>query len=201
MLKLVGLYDSPFVRRVAISMHILGIPFEHRPLSVFRNREEFGAVNPLTRAPSLILEDGHFLSESTFILDYLDELAGQMRLVPKEGPARLTAHRRLALALVAAEKAVALVVETQLRPKDLYHAPMIERARNQVVTALALLEREHYSVLEGRPIDQVAITTAVIFRFIRHVDVLLAPEEKLPVLTSLSVHCEAMTAFKEVHFA
>ncbi|SUE06186.1 Uncharacterised protein [Pantoea agglomerans] len=32
---LIGMLDSPYVRRVAIYMKVLGIQFEHRPLSVF----------------------------------------------------------------------------------------------------------------------------------------------------------------------
>ena len=33
---LIGMLDSPYVRRVAVSMKLMGMPFEHRPLSVFR---------------------------------------------------------------------------------------------------------------------------------------------------------------------
>jgi hypothetical protein len=35
-MQLIGMLDSPYVRRVAIALQLLGIPFEHRSLSVFR---------------------------------------------------------------------------------------------------------------------------------------------------------------------
>ncbi len=35
-MQLIGMLDSPYVRRVAISLKLLGLPFEHRSISVFR---------------------------------------------------------------------------------------------------------------------------------------------------------------------
>ena len=60
-MKLVGMLDSPFVRRSFITARMLGIPFEHQSLSVFRNFDEFHAINPLTKAPTLVLDDGEVL--------------------------------------------------------------------------------------------------------------------------------------------
>ena len=60
-MKLIGLYDSPFVRRVAISLHVQGYTYQHVPLSVFRNIEAFRLYNPLLKAPTLVLSDGMVL--------------------------------------------------------------------------------------------------------------------------------------------
>jgi len=73
---LIGQYDSPFVRRVAIAMRLYGLPFEHRPWSTFGEGDKIAPFNPLRRVPTLVLDDGEALIESTAILDYLDELAG-----------------------------------------------------------------------------------------------------------------------------
>ncbi|MBN9058568.1 MAG: glutathione S-transferase N-terminal domain-containing protein, partial [Rhizobiales bacterium] len=56
---LIGQYDSPFVRRVAIAMHLYAIPFEHRPWSVFGDAKKIAPYNPLTRVPTLV--DGDFV--------------------------------------------------------------------------------------------------------------------------------------------
>ena len=40
-MKLIGMLDSPYVRRVAITLKRLDIPFEHEALSVFRTFEQF----------------------------------------------------------------------------------------------------------------------------------------------------------------
>ncbi|MDJ0609366.1 MAG: glutathione S-transferase family protein [Kiloniellales bacterium] len=55
-LILVGQFDSPFVRRVAVALNHYGLPYERNVLSVFRDFEAMLAVNPLGKVPSLILE-------------------------------------------------------------------------------------------------------------------------------------------------
>ena len=88
-LRLIGHYDSPFVRRVGISLHVLGMPFERELLSVFGDAEEMRAFNPLVRVPALVLDDGECLIDSAAILDHLDEIAGPGRaLLPAGGKAR-----------------------------------------------------------------------------------------------------------------
>ena len=62
---LVGMLDSPYVRRCAVSMKLMGIPFEHRSLSVFRTFEQFRAINPVVKAPTLVCSDGAVLMDST----------------------------------------------------------------------------------------------------------------------------------------
>ena len=46
-MQLIGMLDSPYVRRVAISLQLLGLPFEHRSVSVFRGFDEFSRINPV----------------------------------------------------------------------------------------------------------------------------------------------------------
>src|SRR3954463_3317706 len=69
---LIGMLDSPYVRRCAVSMKLMGIAFEHRPVSVFRHFEQFRAINPVVKAPTLVCDDGTVLMDSTLILDYLE---------------------------------------------------------------------------------------------------------------------------------
>ena len=63
-MQLIGMLDSPYVRRTAISLRLLGLPFEHRPISVFRQFDEFAAINPVVRVPSLVCDDGEVLMDS-----------------------------------------------------------------------------------------------------------------------------------------
>ena len=56
---LTGQYDSPFVRRVAISLRVLGFAnYKHDQRSVFGDFDEMLTVNPLARIPSLTLDSG-----------------------------------------------------------------------------------------------------------------------------------------------
>ena len=79
MMTLVGQYDSPFVRRVAVTLHHYGLPFRRNPISVFGDADKMAQINPVVRIPSLILEDGGVLIDSGAIIDYLDGLVGPER--------------------------------------------------------------------------------------------------------------------------
>ena len=83
-MQLIGMLDSPYVRRVAVSLQFLGLPFEHRSLSVFRTFEQFQELNPVVKAPSLICEDGTVLMDSTLILEYAESIAAPTKsLMPQ----------------------------------------------------------------------------------------------------------------------
>ncbi|HMJ14979.1 MAG TPA: glutathione S-transferase family protein [Polyangiaceae bacterium] len=107
----IGQFDSPFVRRVAVAMAHYGMLFEQRPWSVWANSEELARYNPLRRVPVLVLDDDEVLVESAAILDYLDELAAESAaLLPRSGPVRRDGLRVSAFATGLADKAVSLLL-------------------------------------------------------------------------------------------
>src|SRR5881628_794201 len=133
---LVGMLDSPYVRRCAVSMKLMGIPFEHRSLSVFRTFEQFRAINPVVKAPTLVCDDGTVLMDSTLILDYIESrVIPEKRLMPAEGAARREALRLHGLALAACEKCVQVVYENNQRPEEKRHQPWLDRVISQAEAA------------------------------------------------------------------
>src|SRR5512137_2415970 len=106
---LVGQFDSPFVRRVAVTLNHYHMPFTRNAISVFRNVDDMQRINPLIRVPSLILQTGETLIDSSAIIDHLDEMAGPARaLTPAHGPERRKVLQAVVMALGTTEKAVAL---------------------------------------------------------------------------------------------
>src|SRR6476620_4893894 len=99
--------DSPYVRRVAVSLQHLGVPFEHRSISVFRTFEQFQRINPVVKAPTLVCDDGTVLMDSTLIIDYAEAIAAQVpahrSLMPAALAERQQALRVIGLALAACE--------------------------------------------------------------------------------------------------
>src|ERR1700674_4461493 len=71
LMQLIGMLDSPYVRRVAIALIMAKTPFIHRPISLFRHIDQFLELNPLLKAPTLLTDDGAALMDSSVILDYL----------------------------------------------------------------------------------------------------------------------------------
>lgn len=193
---LVGQYDSPFVRRVAVSLRVLGFAYEHDTRSVFGDFDAMRKVNPLGRIPSLTLDDGETLIDSAAILDWLDHAVGPERaLVPPEGVARQRALRRMALATGAIDKVGAATYEQVIRPSALRWPEWIARCRTQAEGAIAALAAEAWPV-DGR-IGQDQITTTCMIRYVRMVDGALLAAGKYPALDVLSERCEAREAFRE----
>lgn len=195
-MQLIGMLDSPFVRRVAITMQLLGLPYEHKSLSVFSTYDQFRALNPLVKAPTLVCNDGVQLIDSTLIIDYLETLAGRS-LMPSEPAARRDALRRIGIALAACEKTVHIMLETRLRPADKQHAPWAKRVEEQLLAALEALEHEVVAspLPCGDDLGQDSLTVAVTWRFTQ----LLLPElivpMAFPALAAHSERAERLAAF------
>jgi glutathione S-transferase len=192
---LVGQYDSPFVRRVAVSLRVLGFDYQHDTRSVFGDFDAMLRVNPLGRVPSLVLDDGTVLIDSAAILDHLDETVGPARaLLPQAGAARREALRRIALATGAVDKVGAAAYERIIRPAARRWPEWIERCRTQAAGALAALAAESWPATSA--LDQAQITTACMLRYARLVDPELLPQGRYPSLDALAERCEAWPEFK-----
>ena len=205
-MKLVGLFDSPYVRRVAVSMRLQGFAFEHVALSVFRNVEEMRKFNPLVKVPMLILDDGEKLIESSFILDYLDgKISPAERMFPQEEPARHRALKIASLASGISDKAVALYYEQNLHGKAEASAMWLERCRGQIKGALAVLEKERSAVGEpyfaGDRIGHADIAVACTLRHLRDAHPEFAPLDGLPALKRHAEFMEALPVFQEIQQA
>jgi glutathione S-transferase len=202
---LIGMFDSPFVRRVAISMQLLDIGYEHADWSVGRDFERIRQHNPLGRVPTLVLDDGQVLSESAAILDYLDDRVGPARaLLPAAGPERRQALQQMALATGAAEKGREQIYERAFRPPEKRHEPWLQRCRAQMHGGLATIERYCEDLgakpwLVGGALSQADITVSCAFTFLRES---LRPDDlspRYPRLAALVDQCETLAAFKDTH--
>jgi glutathione S-transferase len=192
---LVGQYDSPFVRRVAVSLRVLGFVYEHDTRSVFSDFDAMRKVNPLGRIPSLVLDGGEVLIDSAAILDHLDETVGPSRaLLPRDGEKRRRALRLIALATGAIDKVGAAAYERLIRPPSLRWPDWIERCRTQGAGAIVALAAEPWPA--EAPLDQAQITTACMLRYVRMADPELLPRGRYTTLDALAERCEARHEFK-----
>ena len=199
---LIGQYDSPFVRRVAIALHHYGLPFEHRPWSVWGDAAEIAQFNPLRRVPTLVLDDGTALVETFAILDSVDELVPAERtLVPRSGVARRDILRVAALAGGVADKAVTLLYSALdlMQPSPIWS----ERCRTQIVESLALLEAERAARTSpyyfGERLSHADIALACAHRFTCEAHPGLIAHGRFPSLGALAQRCEALPEFKAAY--
>jgi glutathione S-transferase len=196
-MQLIGMLDSPYVRRVAISLQLLGLPFEHRSLSVFRTFDQFRAINPVVKAPTLVCDDGTVLMDSTLILDYAEALAAPRSLMPGGLAQRQAALRTIGLALAACEKSVQLVYERNLRPPEKQHEPWADRVLRQMHAAYGELETElaQRPPDRTRPIGAADVTTAVSWYFTERMLPGTVRDMAYPQLRALSAWAERLPEF------
>lgn len=198
-MKLIGQYDSPFVRRVGITLTLYGIEFEHLPWSTFGDADKIAPYNPLRRVPVLVFDDGVSVMDSSAIVELVDEMAGTGATLARRGSDRRAMLRWCALAGGAADKGVSLVYEKAFREG----LPMwVERCRAQVTDTLDLLDRERAAVGEwfgGASMSHADLLTATVFRFISEA---LAGQFDLDRWSALVAHseaCEKMPAFRAIY--
>ena len=201
-MMLIGMFDSPFVRPVAISMKLLDLPFEHADWSVGKDFERIRRYNPLGRVPTLVLDDGEALIETSAILDYLDERAGPERaLLPRSGRDRRTALRLIAITSGASDKAREQLYELAFRPAEKRHEPWVERCRSQMHAAWAELERHAVQErggpwLLGERMTQADIVVSCAFTFVHQALGATLVPGSYPALRTLAARCEALPEFK-----
>ena len=198
---LIGQYDSPFVRRVAVALNLYGVPYEHRPWSTFGDGDKIAAYNPLRRVPTLVLDDGEVLIESAAILDYLDERAGPgQALIPRHGPDRRVALKICALATGLCDKMVSLVYERILH--EATSDPWVARCELQIGSVLDALEQDRAQRATefwfgDRP-GHADIAVACAMRFLRDAHPVVYSRREWPSLVAHALRCEDLVAFSSV---
>ena len=183
---LIGQFDSPFVRRVAIALNLYGMAYEHRPWSVFGDADKIAPFNPLIRVPTLVLDSGDVLVESA--------------MIASGGPERRQALKVCALATGLADKAVALVYERVLHKEK--SQAWLDRCTGQVERVLNALEADRAARATqywfGDAIGHADIAVACALRFAREAHPEIFSSTRWPTLIGHSDRCETLPVFKAI---
>jgi glutathione S-transferase len=197
--QLIGMLDSPYVRRVAISLQLLGLRFEHQALSVFRTFPQFQRINPVVKAPTFVCDDGQVLMDSTLILEYAEAIARPRSLMPNTLLELQHCLRIIGLALAACEKSVQIIYERELRPPEKLHEPWVARVTGQLLAAFGALEEEvarRPLSLTSSTITQAGVTAAVAWHFTQQMLPEVVPSAGYASLVACSAKAEALPEFK-----
>lgn len=194
---LVGQYDLPFVRRVAVTLKHYHMPFTRNTMSVFSDAKDMQKINPLVRVPSLILESGETLIDSSAIIDCLDEMAGPARaLTPIHGPERRKVLQAVALATGACDKAVSIFFERHFHKGKALSKAWEGRCMTQLQAALERLEKDC-----GTPwffdnhMSQADVTAGCLIFYLKLRIPEAFPANKYPKLHAMALHCETRDEF------
>ena len=171
-MKLYWSSRSPYVRKVMIAAHELGLADRLEPIPVVVALAQPNATvmvhNPLNKIPTLLTDDGQTLFESVLICEYLDSMAGTPRLFPAAPAARWPALRWHALGNGLLDTLLPWRGE-QLRQDA--RADVIAALGAKTTATLALLEGEADALATARvAIGHIAVGTALGYLDFRFAD-------------------------------
>ena len=199
---LIGQYDSPFVRRVAIALKTYGLSYQHKPWSVFGDADKISKFNPLRRVPTLVTPDHTVFTDSAAILGVVDAMAGPARAsLARGGDDARDLLRITALAAGVAEKGVSLVYERLLR--DQAFQMWVARCRLQIIETLDVLEAER----QLRPTrylfdDELSHADVMLTAMWSFISQALADDfgwGRWPAIKAHAAACEALPVFAEAN--
>jgi glutathione S-transferase len=151
---------SPFVRKVVIQALETGLDSKIERVTTATTDPALAKENPLSKVPSMTLDDGSHLYDSPVICEYLDSLHGGAKMFPAAGPARWTALRRQALGDGMMDAAVARRGESR-RPANEQSPAGMELQRAKVAAGLDVLEAEADKLGSGIDIGLISIACAL----------------------------------------
>jgi glutathione S-transferase len=191
---LLGQYDSPFTRRVGITLSHYSLRFEHNRWSVFSNANELAEVNPLIRVPTLVLDTGEALIETAAIIEYLDGLVSpDKRLLPQQQPDRYRVQNVVSLASGVSDMAVRLFYEQRLHdtPSESY----VTRLTRQMEQTLAVLEAHTF---KSGSMSQADIAITCMYRHLSECHPGIAAKARYPHIEKHCAYFEAQQVFVDI---
>ncbi len=151
---------SPFVRKVMIALYEMGLEKEVKTVRTVvaptRVAQELLPDNPLSKLPTLVLEDGSALFDSRVICEVLDWRHDRAKLFPAQGPERIVALRNQALGDGIMDFALLWLIERQ-RGEGMQSEPLVVAFRDKLAASLARLEKD-VGLLSDRPFDIGSLT-------------------------------------------
>ena len=139
-MKLLGVDASPYVRKVRIVLEEKRIPYEYVKARPSLPDSPVPQFNPLAKIPVLVTDKGKGIYDSAVIVDYLDALVAEPRLIPAEIEARVDVKRWEALGDGVADATVA--ISHELTDKTGQSAEWHAKQQLKIDRGLAAMEKD-----------------------------------------------------------
>ena len=151
---------SPYVRKAMACAVARGIAGQIEKWTIGTTDPALAPVNPLSKVPTLVTDDGVSLYDSPVICEYLDSLGSAPKLFPPAGPARWTALRQQALGDGILDASQPRRREIAL-PQDEGRIGYIELQKGKVAKAVDVLEAEAHTLGKLTTIGEITIACAL----------------------------------------
>ena len=145
-MQLLHSFTSPFVRKISVLLIETGLDGQVEkitaPTSPIKPNENLATKNPLAKLPSLVLEDGSVLFDSSVIMQYLDSLHQGAKFYPESGTGRFRVLRDEALADGILDALILCRYEGFLRPAEYRWNAWIDAQMGKAHAGLKTLDAE-----------------------------------------------------------
>ena len=140
-MKLIGSLTSPYVRKARIVLAEKKIEYEFVLDNPWNADTGVNKLNPLGKVPVLVLDDDSTLFDSRVIVEYLDSVTPNNRLLPAAGRDRIRIKRWEALADGVLDATVSVVLESR-RAEGQKNPAWIARQRDKIDRSLEMMSEE-----------------------------------------------------------
>jgi glutathione S-transferase len=197
-MQLIGMLDSPYVRRVAIALIIAKTPFIHRPISLFRHIDQFSKLNPLLKAPTLYLR---MTGWRWWIQAWFSIISqAPIRASPRwRRRGRLSGYWRCGQPPLPwpSWKKRCSATTSACCAAEKQHGPWVDRVTGQLTAGLSALDVElPGSAWIAGELGLADITVACAFGFTRSLLADVIDTRRYPNLGAFSARAEALSAFR-----
>ena len=203
-MKLYTYFRSSAAYRVRIALNLKGLDYEMVPVHLTKDgghhkREEFRAVNPQMRVPSLELDNGEVLLQSLAIIDYLDETHPEPPLLPSDPLER--AHVRAMSQIVACDihPLNNLAALQYLRRQLKHEQPEIDTwYHHWVLTGFEAIE----ALMQPGPYAagaKVTLADVCLVPQIYNARRLKVPLDRFPKIVAVDAACSKLAEFQHAH--
>ena len=136
-MKLLGVDRSPYVRKVRIVLEEKRMPYEYVQARPSVPDSPVPQFNPLAKIPVLVTDQGKGIYDSAVIVEYLDALKPEPKLIPHEIEARVDVRRWEALGDGIADATVLISHDYDRIQSDDWH----RRQRLKIDRGLAAMDK------------------------------------------------------------
>lgn len=140
-MKLIGALTSPYARKVRIVLAEKKIEYDFELDSPWTPESNIPDINPLGKIPVLVLDDETVLFDSRVIVEYLDNVAPNNKLMPAPNRERTEVKRWEALADGICDAAVLIFLE-KMRPAKQQSADWITRQEDKITRSLDFMSEQ-----------------------------------------------------------
>jgi glutathione S-transferase len=141
-MKLFGTPGSPYVRKARLALEEKHIAYEYVLAPAATRETQVVPLNPLGKIPVLLADDGRAVYDSAVIVEYLDGVVAEPRLIPQAFDARIEVKRWEALGDGIADATVLISHDYRKPDAKRESAEWYEKQHQKIQRGLAVMSKD-----------------------------------------------------------